>query len=132
MIVLEKFIENKAIMKINWSSTWSALQLKNQSLISTIVLVHDFGVVYQKLENLDKALEFYNKSFAIRESVLDSNHHDLATTYNWIGIFYEKLGNYENALEFHYKSLAIQKSFLDSNHPILATTYNNIGGNGTI
>ena len=44
------------------------------------------GGVYDSKNEFDKALDYYNKSLAIKKSILGENHTDVATSYNNIGI----------------------------------------------
>ncbi|KIM09585.1 MAG: hypothetical protein KU38_08500, partial [Sulfurovum sp. FS08-3] len=84
------------------------------------------GLVYDSIGEYDKALEFYQKSLAIREEVLGIKHPDTATSYNNIGEVYKSKGEYDKALEFYQKALAIREEVLGIKHPDTATSYNNI------
>ena len=85
------------------------------------------GVVYWKLGEYDKALEFYNKALEIRKEVLGEKHTDTAMSYNNIGAVYENLGDYDKALEYYFKALEIYKAVLGEKHRDTANSYNNIG-----
>jgi tetratricopeptide (TPR) repeat protein len=73
------------------------------------------------------ALEFYEKSFQIRQETLPPNHPHLAASYNNIGMVYNRLGEYPKALSSYEKALHIQQQSLPSNHPDLGSSYINIG-----
>ncbi|CAF3491763.1 unnamed protein product [Rotaria sp. Silwood1] len=52
-----------------------------------------------------EALEFYEKSHKILESVLPPNHSSLAASYNSIGQVYNDMGDYSKALELYEKEI---------------------------
>ncbi|CAF1255758.1 unnamed protein product [Adineta steineri] len=74
-----------------------------------------------------EALTYYEKSLAIKQKTLPSNHLNLASSYNNIGLVYCSMGDYSKALSSHEKALAIRQQSLPSNHPDLGKSYNNIG-----
>ena len=71
----------------------------------------------------------YDKCLAIRLTVYgDSNHPDIATSYNNMGLVYYSQAEYAKALESYNKCLAIQLTvYGDSNHPAIAISCNNVG-----
>ncbi len=83
--------------------------------------------VHDSLGDYPLALQFYEKSLAIRLKVLGEEHPYVATSYGNIGLVHDILGDYPLALEFHEKSLAITLKVLGEEHPDVATSYNNIG-----
>ena len=94
---------------------------------SKALCLHNIGLVYANQGDYPKSLEYYEKSLAIRLSILGENHPDVATSYNKIGLVYANQGDYPKALEYHEKSLAIRLSIFGENHPAVASCYNNIG-----
>ncbi|CAF1428100.1 unnamed protein product [Adineta steineri] len=74
-----------------------------------------------------QALTYYEKSLAIYEKTLPSNHSDLALSYMGIGNVYDNMGDYPKALSSHEKALVIQQQSLPSNHLDLGASYINIG-----
>ncbi|CAF1495891.1 unnamed protein product [Adineta steineri] len=74
-----------------------------------------------------EALTYYEKTLAIDQNTLPSNHLNLAVSYNNIGVVYRKMGDYSKALSFYEKALAIRQQSLPSNHSDLGGSYNNIG-----
>ena len=74
-----------------------------------------------------EAIVFYEKSLAIYQKTLPSNHPSLASSYNNIGGAYYSMGDYPKALLSNEKALAMRQQSLPSNHPDLAASYNNIG-----
>ncbi|CAF1239805.1 unnamed protein product [Adineta steineri] len=74
-----------------------------------------------------EALTYYEKSLAIYQKTLPSNHLELAWSYNNIGLVHWSMGDYPKALSSHEKALAIRQQSLPSNHLDLGASYNNIG-----
>ncbi|MFC1852819.1 tetratricopeptide repeat protein [candidate division CSSED10-310 bacterium] len=70
-----------------------------------------FGVVHYTRGNLDRALEFHQKSLAICEEIGD--RQGIGTASNNIGNVYHARGNLDRALVFHQKSLTIGKEIDD-------------------
>ncbi|CAF1541377.1 unnamed protein product [Adineta steineri] len=90
-------------------------------------IYHQLGSIKDDQGEYQEALTYYEKSFAIYQETLPSNHLNLANTHNNIGVVYRKMGDYPRALSSHEKALAIQQQSLPSNHPELGASYNNIG-----
>ena len=53
------------------------------------------GKVHKLKGDYDKALEYYNKSLAIRLNALGEKHPDVADSYNNIGMVYHAKGDYD-------------------------------------
>lgn len=71
------------------------------------------------------ALKYYFKALKLQKQVLDSDHPDIAASYNNIGYVYEYISNYDEALKYYGMSLSIrERVFFDNSN--IATTYNNI------
>ena len=75
----------------------------------------------------DKALEYYDKSKAIREKKLGAEHPDTASTYCNMAIVYSDMGNYDKALKYFEKSKVIIEKKLGAEHPETAAIYYNFG-----
>ncbi len=91
-------------------------------------LLNNIGIVYNKICDYNKALEFYEKALNIVKNILGELHPYTATSYNNIGSVYDKIGDYNKALEFYEKALNVKIKLLGTEHPSTATSYNNIGG----
>ncbi|CAF0819024.1 unnamed protein product [Adineta steineri] len=90
-------------------------------------IYHQLGSIKNDQGEYQEALTYYEKSLAIDQKTLPSNHLNFTKSYNNIGVVYDSMGDYPKAL-FHYeKALAIRQQSLPSNHPDLAKSYNNIG-----
>jgi tetratricopeptide (TPR) repeat protein len=90
-------------------------------------IYHQLGWVKDEQGQYQEAIRFYEKSLAIYQQSLPSNHPDLAISYNNIGLVYDNMSDYPKALSSHEKALAIRQQSLPPNHPDLAMSYNNIG-----
>ncbi|CAF1095738.1 unnamed protein product [Adineta steineri] len=90
-------------------------------------IYNQLGCIRDEQGEYQEALTYYEKSLAILETILPSNHPDLGISYNNIGAVYSKMGDYPKALSSHEKALAIKQQSLPSDHPDLAMSYNNIG-----
>lgn len=51
---------------------------------------------YEGMDDYSKALEYYKKVLIIKESMLGSEHPDIAITYGNIASVYEDMRNYDN------------------------------------
>ncbi|CAF4168483.1 unnamed protein product [Adineta steineri] len=90
-------------------------------------LYDQLGSIKRDQGKYEEALTFYEKSLAIDQKTLPSNHPNLAISYNNIGLVHKNMGNYPKALSSHEKALEIKQQSLPPNHPNLAISYNNIG-----
>ncbi|CAF4167327.1 unnamed protein product [Adineta steineri] len=85
------------------------------------------GVIKYDQGRYEEALSYYEKSLAIYQRTLSSNHPDLAEHYNNIGAVSDSIGDYPKALSYYEKALAIGQESLPSNHYDLGASYHNIG-----
>ncbi|CAF0988989.1 unnamed protein product [Adineta steineri] len=90
-------------------------------------IYHQLGMIKRNQGEYQEALAYYEKSLAINQKTLPSNHLKLGNSYNEIGLVYRNMGDYPKALSYYEKDLAIQEQSLPSNHPDLGASYNNIG-----
>ncbi|CAF4232907.1 unnamed protein product, partial [Adineta steineri] len=88
---------------------------------------HQLGSIKDDQGKYGEAFTFYEKSLAIHQKTLPSNHPDLASSYNNIGVVNHKMSNYPKALTYYEKVLEIKQQSLSSNHPDVGSSYNNIG-----
>ncbi|MBI4488880.1 MAG: tetratricopeptide repeat protein [Deltaproteobacteria bacterium] len=87
------------------------------------VAYHSFGIIHQHRGDYDNALEWYQKSLALKERL--GNLHGIATSYHQIGIIHQHRGDYDNALEWYQKSLALKERL--GNLEGIAGSYHQIG-----
>jgi tetratricopeptide (TPR) repeat protein len=88
---------------------------------------NNIGVIYRKQQKYLEALDFYEKSLAIRKKHLPSDHPDLGGSYNNIACVHCCLGRSDLALEHYNRSLEISLKSLPAQHPDVAMTYENMG-----
>ncbi len=84
---------------------------------------HNLGILYYIRGEVDKAVEFYNKSLKDRKEIGDKN--GLAMTYVNLGIIYKNKGDFKKAIELYNEGLAIRKEIGDKKG--MASAYHNIG-----
>ena len=86
------------------------------------------ALVYDKMGEYGRALDFYNKALAIKEKVLGTEHPSTATTYHNLAILYDKMGDCANAREYAEKALAVFESRLGADHPYTAIARKTLDG----
>ena len=115
------FDKNEAINYLSKLDTNTSFILEDPDLL------HQLGNCESNFGSYDKALEYYEKSLAIRLKTLGGEHPDMAKSYNNIGIIWKNIGEYDKALEYYEKCLSIELKTLGGEHPDVASSYNNIG-----
>ncbi|CAF1166528.1 unnamed protein product [Adineta steineri] len=88
---------------------------------------HQLGGIKDDQGEYQEALTYYEKSLAIYQKILPSDHLNFAHSYNNIGVTYKNMDDYPKALLSYEKALAIRQQSLLSNHPDLASSYMGIG-----
>ena len=94
-------------------------------LCSTIY--NGMATIYQRIGQLDQALELYQKTLKIEVHVLPSNHPSIATTVNNIGQLYFEMKKFSEAREYISQALPVLLSTLPDNHHQLAIVYGSLG-----
>jgi len=84
-------------------------------------------LVYDGLENYNKALEYYLRCLDIQEKAKGKGNVDSASTMNNIGSVYVSLCNYSKALEYYERCLEIDEKMKGKDSIDSASTLNNIG-----
>jgi tetratricopeptide (TPR) repeat protein len=90
-------------------------------------ILENYGDVYIKFGQYDKALEFYQKCLDVELKTLGAEHSSVAISYFSIGSVWDNKGEYDKALEFYQKCLDIELKTLGAEHSSVATSYFNIG-----
>jgi signal transduction histidine kinase len=82
-----------------------ATQSKNTRLIYECYIA--LGNALDGLNDYDKALEYYNKAFAITSELQKDSQYEIlkAQAYNYTGIVYQKQKNYTKAISYFTKAL---------------------------
>ena len=103
----------------------SAQKQNDQEWMATCY--NDIGLTHKRLNNYEKALEYYVKAFKIWEQQYGENHPVLTKGYNNIATVCNALENYPDALEFHTQALVLRLNSYGFYHPDVATSYSNLG-----
>jgi tetratricopeptide (TPR) repeat protein len=90
-------------------------------------LLFALGTLNQKNAEFCKAIDYFNKSLAIRLRVHGENHPATAMCYNNLGSVWVDKGEYGVAIEYYNKSLSIHVAALGEQHNDTAVCYNNLG-----
>lgn len=85
------------------------------------------GISAYRKKDFTRALEFYQKSLAIKQRINGEYHISLGSNYNNIGIIYALTDRPEKAVEYYKKSLAIKIKRYGKDHPRVANSQFNIG-----
>ena len=88
--------------------------------------LNNLAELYRVQGNYSEAEPLYQRSLAIREKVLGSEHPSVATSLNNLAALYRVQGNYSEAEPLYQRSLAIREKVLGSEHPDVATSLNNL------
>jgi tetratricopeptide (TPR) repeat protein len=75
----------------------------------------------------DQALPLAERSLAIREKVLGTNHVDVAESLNNLAAIYDDKGDYSKAEPLYKSALEIREKALGSEHADVALYLNNLG-----
>ena len=84
------------------------------------------GAMMQRTGDPAKALEYYEKSLAIKLKVLGQEHKDVASTYRKIGLAHQNMGGHGHALEAFQKCLSIRLALYGDESNLVAGTYHTI------
>jgi tetratricopeptide (TPR) repeat protein len=80
----------------------------------------DLGNIYEKMNNLDLALDYYQQQYEIEEACLPINHPNLIIHFDWIINILKKKDQIDKAIEFCQEKLSYLKTILENeykNHP---------------
>jgi tetratricopeptide (TPR) repeat protein len=88
---------------------------------------NEIAPLWAEMGDQDKALEYYEKAYAIREKTLEQNHPKISISLNNIGITYAAMGKHDDALDFYRRSLAINKEITPEPNQDWALRLLNIG-----
>jgi tetratricopeptide (TPR) repeat protein len=88
---------------------------------------NSLGQQFSFVGNYEKAVEYHEKSLAIRLKVHRDQHPLIGVSYNNLGSVWGKKGEYDKAIEYHEKSLAIRLKVYGDQHSSIGISYNNLG-----
>jgi tetratricopeptide (TPR) repeat protein len=86
-------------------------------------LAKDFGVVYQDKGEWERAIEYYERSLALKEKAGDE--YGMAPTFHDLGLMYQYKGKLDKAIEYHRRSLAIMARMGDQHG--MSRIFNSLG-----
>ena len=78
---------------------------------------NNIGLVYDNKGEYDKALEYYQKSLAIKLKQLGPEHPSVAISYHNMAYVYKAKKDLAKAKEYWEKAYAIRLKKLGPNHP---------------
>ncbi|CAF3832509.1 unnamed protein product, partial [Rotaria sp. Silwood1] len=84
------------------------------------------GIVYQEMDDNDKAIECYKKVLNIKRKTLPLTHPSLSASLNNLGVIYRQQDDYDQALEYYIQALQVETIALAFDHLDLADTYNSL------
>ena len=140
--VVNNRIESKSIVKANLfvkSITYIPKERRKKELdkLSSFTvneeneIAGDFYTSLAKqfkfIADFDKAINYYEKSLAIRLKVHGDQHPSTGTTYNNLGFVWDDKGEYDKAIQYYEKSLTIRLKVHGDQHPSTGISYNNLG-----
>jgi tetratricopeptide (TPR) repeat protein len=86
-------------------------------------LANDLGLLYKDEGEWERAIEYYERSLAIKEKVGDEQER--AITFNNLGTAHKARGEWKTAIECYERSLAIAQKIGDEK--LLSAIFNNLG-----
>jgi eukaryotic-like serine/threonine-protein kinase len=90
-------------------------------LLNNVAAVHHAAGAYEEAKAL------YVRGLTIRDTVLGSDHPEMATSLNNLASLHQVTGSYEEALALYERGLAISEKALGSEHPDVGMSLNNLG-----
>lgn len=94
--------------KLALFSLHKATQLVDDTdLTTTSYIFNNIGFAYMCINSNKEALDYLNRSIAIREKNLGTEHPDTAESYINIGYLYEKMKNDETSIKYYKKALKL-------------------------
>lgn len=76
--------------------------------IECAITLGNMGIALENLNQLDKALEKYQRSLDIKQKICGRQSIDCAIALNNIGLLYQSYGKYETALNYFLESTSIK------------------------
>ena len=100
---------------------------KNYQLLAEAEQLNQQANTLYQQGKYTEAISLAQRVLAIQESILGSNHPDVANSLNNLAQIYKDNGNYVDAQLLHERALAIREALFWPNHPDIATSLNNLG-----
>jgi len=94
------------------------------------ILYTNLGLLYHRLDSVEKPLYYFNKALLFAEEINDSNR--IAASYSNLGMMYKKMNDFDSAKLSYVKSLRISQKTGNRNNEIaalnnIASLYNKRG-----
>jgi tetratricopeptide (TPR) repeat protein len=90
-------------------------------------LLNTFGVMWNKLGNYAKAIEYYEKAVAVLKEKYGEDCKELATQYNNLAMANTNLGQELQAISWLEKALLVDEKVYGTNHAFVAQDYHSLG-----
>jgi serine phosphatase RsbU (regulator of sigma subunit) len=103
--IFESFGDYEITLKL-WLEAYKA-SLAISDIESEGESCSQLGLIYSRLCNFQKALEYFNKGLKIREDLKDENA--VASSLNRIGMVLRQTKKYDESLEYYFRSLEIRR-----------------------
>ena len=94
-----------------------AIALQANSPQALALSLNNLAELYESMGRYEEALPLHQRSLAIREQELGSNHPDTASSLNNLAALYESMGRYEEVLPLYRRAVEIATQTLGPNHP---------------
>lgn len=134
--VINNFIGSAYYQKSNYSKAISFFIITEKSCDTLIyydsiqtsvkrlyaILYTNLGLLYHKLDSIQKPLNYFNMALRYAEDINDSTR--ISASYSNLGMIYKATEEYEPALENYLKSLTISRKIGNRNYEL--ATLNNI------
>ncbi|HJK87156.1 MAG TPA: tetratricopeptide repeat protein [Candidatus Megaira endosymbiont of Nemacystus decipiens] len=94
---------------VNALTIWKSFYNQNENNLDIAKCYNNIGLLHED-DNVDLALEYYNKAIKIRDNLSNGNHPDQIDTYANLANFYNKYQQYCKAKECFDKALKIYQT----------------------
>ncbi|MFQ5629306.1 MAG: tetratricopeptide repeat protein, partial [bacterium] len=85
------------------------------------------GILNDRKDRLDQALDFHKKALKIRIDKLTELHKKVALSYHQIGVVFASKGKIDEAFEAFNKALEIKQKTFEKDDPTFGVSYNSLG-----
>ena len=97
--------------------------LKSSKIASSL---NNLAMLHHKQGRYAEAEPLYQRSLAIKQKALGTEHPRVATSLNNLAMLYKKQGRYAEAEPLYRRSLSIRQKALGTEHPHVASSFNNL------
>jgi len=107
-----------------------ALQLSYElkdNWFTSFAIHHNLGLAYSDINNLNKAIEHFNKSKLTLENILGKGHYESSQAYYGMARAYYLSGNLDSAEFFYSKSLKIRIDAIGENDGLVSIVLRDLG-----